>query len=147
MKYLLFFLTFFSPFIFACGDIDKIERGVPFAEKVDFQNENSQVLYEITVPEKKGQFYLTSLTFELPNIIGGGLKFDGAYGYKGYYSAHLFLNPSTVNDVLVHLSYSTTEDRKGLVLCGAAKTYTLSNLIGSKRPKKVIPPPPKPAGE
>jgi hypothetical protein len=147
MKYLLFFLIFFSSFIFACGDKDKIEGRLPFAEQLVLEDESSQVFYEITVPDKNGQFFLTSITFELPDIISGGLDFDDAYGYKGYYSAHLSVNSNTVNNVLIHLSYSTTEDRKGFVLYGAAKTYTLSSLIGSKRPKKVIPPPPKPVGE
>jgi hypothetical protein len=56
----------------------------------------------------------------------------------------LQVKPEKLDALSITLSYSTTKDKKGMVMCGERVPLNLRELLDAKQPKMVIPPPPPP---
>ena len=96
--------------------------------------------YEIFVPDKHGDVYLTSITLSKENSLLVYLDFDNAFTYPNYKQAYFGVSANLADEYDIHLRYSTTENG-GLVTCGGYVIKTnMKELLSSKQPKEVIPP-------
>ncbi len=137
---IFFFLTLALP-VLACGEDEKGQKE-PFAKIEEELNLENFTYYELFLPEKYKGYYLSSVGLMVPNSVNVSLDFSEAFGYKGYYSAGFQINSELLDVLELYSSYSTTEDRKGIVLCGETIHLELKKLLVAKQPEMVIPQPP-----
>ena len=138
-----FLFLLFSLTSHACGDGKKSES-VPFAKFVEKYHLEELRLYQIFAPEKKGEYYLTSIYVYKKNEQHISVKFTDAFVYPGYKEADIIVHPDLVNTYDIYLNYSTTEDG-GIVMCGGNSIkFNITKLLGVKSPPEDIPPPPEP---
>jgi hypothetical protein len=142
-KFLAFFFLILALPALACGDDEK-EQKVPFAKMDNKLNFENLTYYEIFLPEKYKGFYLTSFNMMVPNSLNVSLDFSEAFGYKGYYSVGFQIKTDLINVLKLYPSYSTREDKQGMVMCGETMQLELQTLLKTKQPEMIIPPPPPP---
>ncbi|NQZ09320.1 MAG: hypothetical protein HRT35_19350 [Algicola sp.] len=148
VRYLLWLMMAVSFYTQACGDESKGPKLNPFALiNQEFARDGLQN-FEIYVAQKHKGYYLTYFEIKLPGTLSVGAVFSEGFGYEGYYSAPVLLNERSVKQLEIILHYSTTADKKGMVMCGNSVDLSLRDLLDAKRPKWVEPlPPPAPESE
>ncbi|MCG7561090.1 MULTISPECIES: hypothetical protein [Pseudoalteromonas] len=139
----LFLFILLSLPSYACGD-GKESENVPFAKLDEKYKLEELRLYQIFVPEKNGEYFLTSIYMYKKNEQHISVKFTDAFVYPGYKAADIAIHPDLVKSYDIYLNYSTTEDGD-LVMCGGQIIkLNISKLLEVKSPPEVIPPPPEP---
>ncbi len=127
----------------AMGNTEQSEK-VPFAKSDERNEQNNLRLYEIFVPKKNGDLFLTEINLYKENEQSVSLKFEDAHIYPDFKETYIVINPNLVNTFEIYLNYSTTKDG-GLVMCGGNRVkLNINDLLFVESPPEVIPPPRKP---
>ncbi|AZZ98462.1 hypothetical protein [Pseudoalteromonas sp. R3] len=143
MRIILVLCFLWANSLLACGK-DETAKIEPFAKMEQDYNFENLIGYEVFVPEMSKGYYLTSFYLGIKDSVAASLDFSEAFGYKGYYSVIFQVKPEKLDALSLTLSYSTTKDKKGMVLCGEQVQLNLKELLNAKQPKMVVPPPPPP---
>lgn len=126
MKYFLAALFAFSNMVNACGDDEY--RVEAFAELVSKSELYKLNIYRIFVPQKKGEYLLTSIVAAVPEMMRVHLEFEEVHDNKKYYFSYLWLKESLEKKLEVKLKHSRGENG-GMLLCGEYVDYTLADLL------------------
>ena len=104
-------------------------------------------VFEVFVPEKYGEYYLTSIYLSKEQSIYVSLRYEQAHQYPGYKESYVELSTDTIDDYNLYVSYTTTEDG-AMVMCGGNIIETkLKPLLSAEKPAEVIPAPVSPHEE
>ncbi len=102
--------------------------------------------YKLFIPMKSGDMFFSEAEVQLAASFNIGLDFYKSFEYEGdYYIAHLAINPIHENDVKLQIAYnSLNKARSAIAFCGNFQTYSLTELLKIKPPKKrpQVPAPP-----
>jgi hypothetical protein len=141
MRALLVICFFWTNSLFACGD-DELGQLASFAKINEDYSVGNVTGYNVYVPEMFNNYYLTSFTLVIKDTFLGDLNFTEANSYKGYYKAFFQVNPEKLDLLNIVLGYSTTQDKKGIVMCGERIQLNLKELLRANRPEAIIAIPP-----
>ncbi|MBF7074575.1 hypothetical protein ISG33_14310 [Glaciecola sp. MH2013] len=141
MKIILSLLLLLPFLAYACGD-GKTSELTPFAKVDHTVEQNGQSFYEVFIPSKHSEYFLTSLDLSLPSSLLVELDVIRAFGYGGFDSVSFFLNPELLDVIKLTALYSSNEDRTEFVLCGKAIELNLKGMLLADQPEMIIPPPP-----
>ncbi len=137
-------LLVLSPITLACADEVRTNH-TPFAKL----NGSDRYMrhFELFAPKMLGEFYLTSIYLYQKNQLHVSLSFKDAFTYPDHNEAYISLNQESLDAYEIYLNYSTTEDG-ALVMCGGnIIKKSINDLLNAKKPKEVVPLPPKPQPE
>ena len=133
-----------SPIALACAD----EVNTSHAPFANFNGSGEYMgHFKVFAPKMRGEFYLTSIYLYQKNQLYVSLNFKSAFTYPDHNEADVELNQESLDAYEIYLNYSTTEDG-ALVMCGGNVVKTsIKELLKAKKPKEVVPPPPKPRSQ
>ncbi|MBB1329992.1 hypothetical protein H5087_11595 [Pseudoalteromonas sp. SR43-7] len=141
MRVLLVICFLWTSLLFACGN-DELGQSASFAKINEDYSVGNFAGYDVYVPEIFKDYYLTSFTVVIKDTLLADLNFTEANSYEGYYKVFFQVNPERLDSFNIVLGYSTTKDKKGIVMCGERIQLNLKELLRANQPEMIIAPPP-----
>jgi len=125
MKYLLYLSLLISFAANACSD--KVPNAKPYAKLISSMEENDARPYEIIVPKKNDNLFLTTLRIDIHDLIGSRVEFEEYHKNIEYYVAYISINENQIEKLKVRLKYSTN-DKGWVAMCGEFIDYEFAEL-------------------
>ncbi len=141
MRSLLVIFFLWANSLLACGD-NELGQLASFAKINEDYSVGNFAGYDVYVPEIFKGYYLTSFTLVIQDTFLADLSFTEANSYEGYYNVFFQVNPEELDSLNIVLGYSTTQDKKGIVMCGERIQLNLKELLRANRPEMIIAPTP-----